>query len=79
MEFLLEKNVHMYNHLLSIKCDDSTYSGIIEDNPYTENDFLIWLQDFNLPQELDLPVRTGLYEWLKEQGCTCNFKDGRRV
>lgn len=79
MEFILEKNIHMYNHRLIIKCGDCTYSGIIEDNPLSENDMLIWLKDFNLPQELELSIRTKLYAWLTKQGYTCNFKDGKRV
>ena len=79
MEFILEKNVHMYNHRLTIKHNDCTYVCIIEDNPSSKNDLLIWLKDFDLPQEFETSVRAELYRWLMKQGYTCSFKDGKRV
>ena len=78
MEFILEKNIHMYNHRLIIKYDDQEYSGIIESNLSSKNDLLIWLKDFNLPKDKELNIRMELYSWLLKQGYTCNFKDGKR-
>ena len=79
MEFILEKNIHMYNHRLIMQQNDCTYTGIIEDNPDSKNNLLIWLKDFDLPPECEAAIRAELYSWLMKQGYTCNFKNGKRV
>lgn len=78
-DFTFEKSVHMYNHLLTIKHGGASYSAIIEDPPYGGKALLIWLEDFNLPDDCQYDVRPKLRKWFREQGYNCHFEKGRRV
>ena len=45
------KNIHMYNYLLAIKDETHIYKAIIEAVPDENDSMIIWLDDFNFPQE----------------------------
>lgn len=45
------KNIHMYNYLLAIKVGTHIYKAIIEAVPDENDSIMIWLDDFNFPQE----------------------------
>lgn len=45
------KNIHMYNYLLAIKDETHIYKAIIETVPDENDSMIIWLDDFNFPQE----------------------------
>ncbi|MCD8335027.1 MAG: hypothetical protein LUC35_06775 [Clostridiales bacterium] len=75
--FHLQKNVHMYNHLLTISDGKSTYQAIVESAPTREPTILVWLADFGLPPEEQDAVQAALERWLAAQGVRCEFRPGR--
>lgn len=77
IEFKLEKNIHMYNHRLTIIYNNEEYSSIIEEN--TKNCLNIWLKDFNLPEDKEIDIRFALYNWLSKQDYNVIFEKGSRV
>ena len=79
IEFTFEKNIHMYNHRLTITIDDNLYTGIIEDSPYTANTLLITLDDFNIPNANELLLRTKIRLFFEKEGYHTIFLDGKNV
>ena len=79
IEFTFEKNIHMYNHRLTITIDDNLYTGIIEDSPYTKDTLLIWLEDFDIPNANELLLRTKIKLFFEEEGYHILFQEGKRV
>ncbi|MCD7828873.1 MAG: hypothetical protein LUG58_00355 [Clostridiales bacterium] len=75
--FHLQKNVHMYNHLLTISHGKTSYQALVESAPTREPTILVWLADFGLPPEEEAAVQAALTSWLAEQGVRCKFRPGR--
>lgn len=74
--FKLEKNIHMYNHLLTIKKGQQSYKAIVESAPTKEETILLWLEDFGLPAEDIEPIKDELMKWFAMQDIKCIFYDG---
>ncbi len=75
--FHLQKNVHMYNHLLTISDGKTRCQALVESAPSREPTLLVWLADFGLPPEEETAVQTALERWLAAQGVRCVFRPGR--
>ncbi len=73
------KNVHMYNYLLAIKDDMHIYKAIIEATPDEKESMMIWLDDFNFPQEEIEDIKKEIELYFKERNIHCIFKAGKRV
>lgn len=78
-EFVFEKNIHMYNHRLTVTSAGGSYSAIIEDSSYGNNAVIVWLEDFALPESQLHTVRSQMRKWFAEQGYVCLFETGKRV
>lgn len=56
--FSLKKNVHMYNHLLTISDGMNTYEAIVETMPIKQETVAIWLEDFQFPEDTAQPNKS---------------------
>ncbi|MCD8007595.1 MAG: hypothetical protein LUF68_01415 [Clostridiales bacterium] len=75
--FHLQKNVHMYNHLLTISDGQTRRQAIVESAPTKQQTLLVWLADFGFPPEEEMAVQAALERWLTAQGVCCVFRPGR--
>ena len=73
------KNVHMYNYLLAIKDETHVYKAIIEAVPDEKESMMIWLDDFNFPQEEIEDIKEKIELYFKSRNINCIFKTGKRV
>lgn len=73
------KNIHMYNYLLAIKDESHIYKAIIEAVPDENNSMMIWLDDFNFPQEEIEDIKNEIELYFKARNINCIFKTGKRV
>ena len=75
--FSLKKNVHMYNHLLTISDGKNTYEAIVETMPTKEEAVAVWLEDFQFPEETAQIIKTEMAKWFSSQNIRCVFQKGR--
>ena len=73
------KNIHMYNYLLAIKDETHVYNAIIEAVPDEKESMMIWLDDFNFPQEEIEDIKKEIELYFKARNINCIFKTGKRV
>lgn len=73
------KNVHMYNYLLAIRDETHIYKAIIEAVPDEKESMMIWLDDFNFPQEEIEDIKKEIELYFKVRNINCIFKTGKRV
>lgn len=75
--FDIEKNVHMYNHLL--KCTDGrqVYRALCESAPEREPTLLIWPEDFGIPEEDRQIFQRELRRRAAVWGYRCIFYPGK--
>ena len=73
------KNIHMYNYLLAIKDNTHVYKAIIEAVPDENDSMMIWLDDFNFPQEEIEDIKKEIELYFKIKSINCIFKTGKRV
>lgn len=73
------KNLHMYNYLLAIKGETHIYKAIIEAVPDENDSMMIWLDDFNFPQEEIEDIKKEIELYFKTKSINCIFKAGKRV
>lgn len=73
------KSVHMYNYLLAIKDETHIYNAIIEAVPDEKESMMIWLDDFNFPQEEIEDIKKEIELYFKARNINCIFKTGKRV
>ncbi len=73
------KNVHMYNYLLAIRDETHIYKAIIEAVPDEKESMMIWLDDFNFPQEEIEGIKEEIELYFKARSINCIFKTGKRV
>ena len=73
------KNLHMYNYLLAIKGETHIYKAIIEAVPDENDSMMIWLDDFNFPQEEIEDIKKEIELYFKAKSINCIFKAGKRV
>ena len=50
--FKLQRNIFMYNHLLTVSDGKKEYKAIIESMPTKQESMAIWLEDFSLTERL---------------------------
>ncbi|NBK94399.1 hypothetical protein D5278_21115 [bacterium 1XD21-13] len=75
--FKLEKNIFMYNHLLTITKGQKNYKAIIESAPTKEKTMVIWLDDFKFPlEDVDI-IKSEIIKWFAEQNVKCIFYEGK--
>ena len=77
--FQLEKNIHMFCHMLHIQWDGEDRAAIVESAAGNSSTLLIWLDDFGLSEDEQWQVRAPLSKWLLEQGLYVVFCEGDRV
>ena len=73
------KNVHMYNYLLAIRDETHIYKAIIEAVPDEKESMMIWLDDFNFPQEEIEGIKEEIELYFKARNINCIFKTVKRV
>lgn len=73
------KNIHMYNYLLAIKDETHIYKAIIEAVPDENDSMMIWLDDFDFPQEEIEDIKKEIELYFKTKSINCIFKTGERV
>lgn len=73
------KNIHMYNYLLAIKDETHIYKAIIEAIPDENDSMMIWLDDFNFPQEEIEDIKKEIELYFKARNINYIFKAGKRV
>ena len=73
------KNVHMYNYLLAIRDGTHIYKAIIEAVPDEKESMMIWLDNFNFPQEEIEDIKKEIELYFKVRNINCIFKTGKRV
>ena len=73
------KNVHMYNYLLAIRDETHIYKAIIEAVPDEKESMMIWLDDFNFPQEEIEGIKEEIELYFNARNINCIFKTGKRV
>lgn len=55
--FSIKRNIHMYNHLLTVSDEQMCYEAIVESVPLERETMVIWLENFSFPAaELDAKV-----------------------
>ena len=75
--FKLEKNIFMYNHLLTITKGQKNYKAIIESAPTKEKTMVIWLDDFKFPlEDVDI-IKIEIIKWFAEQNVKFIFYEGK--
>ena len=47
--FSIKRNIHMYNHLLTVSDGQMCYEAIVESAPLERETMVIWLEDFGFP------------------------------
>jgi len=77
-EFLLKRNIHMYNHLIICTYGQNRYEAICESAMTKEETIIFWPDDFGLPIEEKEKMINDLIEWSKTQGFKCNICQGKR-
>lgn len=76
--FLLKRNIHMYNHLVICTYGSNKYEAICESAPTKEETILFWPDDFRLPAEDRDVMIKDLIEWSESQGFKCIIHQGKR-
>ena len=61
--FKLEKNIFMYNHLLTIINEQKSYEAMIESAPAQAETMIIWLEDFKFPLDIVHTVKGEITRW----------------
>ena len=47
--FSIKRNIHMYNHLLTVSDEQMCYEAIVESVPLERETMVIWLENFSFP------------------------------
>ncbi len=76
-KFTLEKNIHMYNHLITCTDGHSTYSAVCESAPERERTLIFWPEDFGLPRRETEILEKELRRWAGEKGFACIMYKGK--
>lgn len=75
--FAMKRNIHMYNHLLTVSDGQSKYEAIVESAPLKRKTVIIWLEDFGFTaEELD-SIKAEMTEWSSAQNTACIFNRGK--
>lgn len=77
-EFLLKRNTHMYNHLITCTCGLHKYEAICESAPKTDETIFFWPDEFGVPLEEQETVTKDLIEWAKSQRFKFILCQGKR-
>ena len=75
--FDLQRNIFMYNHLLTVSDGKKEYKAIIESIPTKQESMAIWLEDFNFPKEIIDEVKEDMMKWFTSLNIMCVFNDGK--
>lgn len=75
--FKLEKNIFMYNHLLTIINEQKSYEAMIESAPAQAETMIIWLEDFKFPLDIVDTVKGEITRWFAAQNVKCIFCNGK--
>lgn len=67
------KNILMYNYKLVVSNEQHRYEAVVESAPTKEKTMLIWLGDFNFPEEEVDIIKTELTSWFAKQNTKCIF------
>lgn len=75
--FSIKRNIHMYNHLLTVSDEQMRYEAIVESVPLERETMVIWLENFSFPAaELDA-IKEEMTVWFLSQGIACIFNAGK--
>ncbi|MDU5534228.1 MAG: hypothetical protein E6066_18700 [Oscillospiraceae bacterium] len=75
--FSIKRNIHMYNHLLTVSDEQMCYEAIVESVPLERETMVIWLENFSFPAaELDA-IKEEMTAWFLSQGIACIFNAGK--
>ena len=75
--FSIKRNIHMYNHLLTVSDEQMCYEAIVESVPLERETMVIWLENFSFPAaELDA-IKEEMTAWFLSQGIACIFNEGK--
>ena len=61
--FKLQRNIFMYNHLLTVSDGREEYKAIIESLPTKQDSMAVWLEDFNFPKKDIDEIKADMTEW----------------
>lgn len=67
------KNIHMYCYLLAIKDETHVYKAVIEAVPDEKESKMIWLDDFNFPQEEIEDIKKEIEMYFATRNINCIF------
>ena len=76
--FLLKKNIHMYNHLITCTCGRNKYEAICESAPTKEETIIFWPDSFGVPPEEKAAMMNDFKEWVESQGFRYIIAHGER-
>ena len=71
------KNVFMYNYVLTVSDEQHSYEAIVEYAPTKEKTILIWLDDFDFPEDEIDAVKSEVTAWFAGQNTKCIFYPGK--
>jgi hypothetical protein len=77
-KFLIEMNIHMYNHRISCTYGTEKYMAICESAPMVEETIIFWPDDFGLPANRTEDLIKDLQEWAEELSFNYIIHRGKR-
>ncbi|MTQ82582.1 hypothetical protein [Ruthenibacterium lactatiformans] len=75
--FSIKRNIHMYNHLLTVSDGQMRYEAIVESAPLERETMFIWLEDFGFPAAELGAIKEEMAAWFLSQGIACIFNAGK--
>ncbi len=76
-KFTLQKNIHMYNHLITCTDGCNIYQAICESAPEREKTLIFWPEDFGLPPRETETLEKQLRRWAEDNGFACIIHKGK--
>lgn len=77
-QFRLERNIHMYNHVIHCDFGGKHYEAICESAPTKEEKIIFWLDDFGMTEDEEALVIEELEKFGLSEGFKCIFNKGKR-
>ena len=75
--FKLQRNIFMYNHLLTVSDGQKSYEAVIESLPAEPPTMVIWLEDFHFQEQNTDEVKAAMAAWFMRQNIACIFHKGK--